>query len=176
VDTAGHHFGPEADETRQWVERIDQIIGRLHAGLDSLSLPVNLIVVSDHGMQSVDDGEVDLSPYIDPASVRVVLEGPAAWIYASDPANVEKAYRALKRKSPRFEVYRRTETPAEWHFRENPRSGDLVALVNQASVFVLNRPQEGREKARRPPPKGEQVTIRAGSKPCRRFFTRSDPT
>jgi alkaline phosphatase D len=159
VDSAGHRFGPDADETRQAVARIDQIIGRLHAGLDSLSLPVNLIVVSDHGMQSVDDGEVDLAPYIDPAGVRVVLEGPAAWIYAGDPANVEKTYRALKGKSPRFEVYRRAETPAEWHFRDNPRSGDLVALVTQASVFVMNRPDQDKDKdkdkARRPPLKGE---------------------
>lgn len=158
VDHAGHTFGPEAPETREAVEQIDKIIGRLRAGLDALSLPVNLIVVSDHGMQSVDDGEVDLSPYIDAASTRVVLNGPVAFIYARDPASVEKAYRALKGKDPRFEVYRRAETPPEWHFRENPRSGDLVALVNQAAVFFMpraDRDKDGKEKARRPPPKGE---------------------
>lgn len=158
VDHAGHTFGPDAHETREAVEQIDKIIGRLHAGLDALSLPVNLIVVSDHGMQSVDDGEVDLSPYIDAATTRVVLNGPAAFIYAHDPASVEKAYRALKGKDQRFEVYRRSETPAEWHFRENPRSGDLVALVNQAAVFFMprtDRYKDGKEKARRPPPKGE---------------------
>jgi predicted AlkP superfamily pyrophosphatase or phosphodiesterase len=158
VDHAGHTYGPEAPETRAAVEQIDQIIGRLHAGLQALSLPVNLIVVSDHGMQTVDDGEVDLSPYVDAATTRVVLNGPVAFIYAHDPANVEKAYRALKGKDRRFEVYRRSETPAEWHFRENPRGGDLVALVNQAAVFVMPRPdrdKDGKAKAPRPPPKGE---------------------
>jgi predicted AlkP superfamily pyrophosphatase or phosphodiesterase len=152
VDTAGHRFGPDADETRQAVERIDQIIGRLHAGLDALSLPVNLIVVSDHGMQSIDDGEIDLSPYIDP-SVRVDGEGTVRLIYARDSAGVEKTYRALKGKSPLFEVYRRRETPAEWHFRENPRSGDLVAVPNQTSVLVMRRSEQGEEKERHTPNK-----------------------
>jgi alkaline phosphatase D len=155
VDHAGHTFGPEADETRQAVGQIDQIIGRLHAGLDALGLPVNLIIVSDHGMQSVDDGEVDLTPYVDLSNVRVQLGGPTAYIYARDPAGVDAAYRAMKGKDARFEVYRRSETPAEWHFRENPRSGDLVAQVNQASVFALPRPDQNKGKPRRGPPKGE---------------------
>ncbi len=155
VDHTGHESGPETAETRQAVQSIDEIVGRLRAGLDATNLPVNLIIVSDHGMQTVDDGEVDLTPYVDLSKVRVQLDGPNAWIYAKDPAGVDAAYRALKGKSPRFEVYRRAETPAHWHLRENPRSGDLVATVNQASVFRLHRPDEDKSKSPRAPPKGE---------------------
>jgi predicted AlkP superfamily pyrophosphatase or phosphodiesterase len=155
VDHEGHSNGPDAAETRQAVQQIDVLIGRLRAGLDATKLPVNLIIVSDHGMQSTDDGEVDLTPYVDLSKVRVQIDGPNAWIYAKSPADIESAYAAMKGRSKRFEVYRRAETPEHWHFRENPRSGDLVATVNQASVFILHRPDEDKTKARRPPPKGE---------------------
>lgn len=154
VDHEAHGAGPDSEEARDAVQRIDQMIGRLRAGLDASGLPVNLIVVSDHGMQATTDGEVDLTPYVDLSKVRVQLDGPNAWIYVNDPAGVDEAYRAIKGKSKRFEVYRRAETPEHWHFRENPRSGDLVATVTGASVFYLNRP-ENKGKEHKPPPKGE---------------------
>jgi predicted AlkP superfamily pyrophosphatase or phosphodiesterase len=52
VDTAGHTFGPESEETRQAVARVDGFVGRLLDGLDALNLPqpVDLLIVSDHGM------------------------------------------------------------------------------------------------------------------------------
>jgi predicted AlkP superfamily pyrophosphatase or phosphodiesterase len=154
VDHEAHDNGPDALETREAVQRIDEMIGKLRAGLDATKLPVNLIVVSDHGMQAVTEPEVDLTPYVDFSKVRVQIDGPNAWIYASNPPDVESAYRALKGKNPRFEVFRRAETPEHWHFRENPRSGDLVATVNDASVFTIHRPGEER-KPRAKPLKGE---------------------
>lgn len=154
VDHEAHGAGPDSEEARDAVQRIDQMVGRLRAGLDASGLPVNLIVLSDHGMQATTDGEVDLTPYVDLSKVRVQLDGPNAWIYAKNSAGVDEAYRAMKGKSKRFEVYRRAETPDYWHFRENPRGGDLVATVTDASVFYLDRP-ENKGKEHRPPPKGE---------------------
>jgi alkaline phosphatase D len=155
VDSAGHRYGPEASETREAAQRVDQMIGKLREGLGPLGLPVNLILVSDHGMQTVTDGEVDLTPLVDQSRMRVVLEGPLAWIYGRDAESVEKTYQAMKGKSSRFDVFRRAETPASWHFNENPRSGDLVAIVNQASVFKISRPDQDKGRAPRAPPKGE---------------------
>jgi alkaline phosphatase D len=104
-------------------------------------------------MQSIDDGEIDLSAYIDPAIVRVEGEGAALFMYARDPASVEKTYRALKGKSSLLDVYLRSQTPAKWHFRENPRGGDLIAVPKQAAVLVVRRAEQGKEKERRPLPK-----------------------
>jgi len=154
VDTAGHRFGPETTETRDAAQRVDQMIGKLREGVEPLGLPVNLILVSDHGMQTVTEGEVDLTTFVDQSKMRVVLEGPLAFIYGRDGESVEKAYAAMKGKSPRFDVFRRAETPASWHFNENPRSGDLIAIVNQAAMFTISR-AELAEKKRRDPPRGE---------------------
>ena len=153
ADSAGHRFGPEALETQQAVERVDQIIGRLWEGLQSLSLPINLIVVSDHGMQSVDRGAVDLSQYADLGRMRIVNEGAFALFYAPNREIAEKTYGALKGKSPMFDVYRRSETPREWHFSANPRIGDLVVVAKQACVLVESA-TNSKGKAPRGPPKG----------------------
>ncbi|HLW77628.1 MAG TPA: ectonucleotide pyrophosphatase/phosphodiesterase [Bryobacteraceae bacterium] len=134
VDSSGHRNGPESLETAQAAELVDSMIGKLRKGIDELHLRVDLIVVSDHGMQDVTEGEVDVGRYAD-ASVRVVAGGPVAYFYCKDAEAIEKTYEKLSKNS-KLEVYRRAETPASWHFNENPREGDLVAIVKGAAIFT----------------------------------------
>jgi len=137
TDHAGHDFGPNALETHQAIGRVDQMIGKLQEGIQAVGFPVNLIVVSDHGMQS-SGGTVDLRQYGDLSRVRVVSGGPIALIYAPDAAIAERAYRSLKGKSRAFEIYRRRETPPEWHFTDSARSGDLVVVARQPSDIIAS--------------------------------------
>jgi alkaline phosphatase D len=144
VDSAGHRTGPDSAETEAAVHRVDKLVGELWAGIKALPLPIDLIVVSDHGMQTV-AGSIDLSEFADLSKVRVVTEGPVALVYAPNPQTAEQVYAALKGKSPKFEVYRRKETPAAWHFSENPRIGDLVICVKEAISLTTGPPRERAE-------------------------------
>lgn len=135
TDHAGHTFGPEALETAEAANFVDSMIGKLREGLDALKLPVNLILVSDHGMQDVTDGEVSLARDIDESKVRVQADGPVALIYCKDVESIEATYEKLKKNS-KLEVYKRAETPASWHYNENPRSGDLIAIVKGTATFT----------------------------------------
>lgn len=139
ADTAGHSFGPESPEVERAVQRVDKLVGDLWTGIQAIPLPVNLLVVSDHGMQTT-EGYVNLSEFADLSKVRVVTEGPVALIYAPDSETAEQVYAALKNKSPKFEVYRRAETPKRWHFSGNPRIGDLVVCVKEATALVTSAP------------------------------------
>ncbi len=155
VDSAGHSTGPDSAETEQAVHRVDKLVGDLWAGIKALPLPVNVIVVSDHGMQTT-VGTVNLSEFADLSKVRVVTEGPVAFVYAPDSQTAEQVYAALKGKSPKFDIYRRKETPASWHFSENERSGDLVVCVKEATSLSVGPPRE------RPEGRGEG---RGGQRP-----------
>jgi alkaline phosphatase D len=135
VDSAGHSTGPDSPETEAAVKRVDKLVGDLWTGIKAIPLPVNLIVVSDHGMQTT-EGYVNLSEYADLSKVRVVTDGPVALIYAPDTETAEQVYAGLKGKSPKFDVYRRKESPARWHFSENGRIGDLVVCVKEATALV----------------------------------------
>jgi len=135
VDSAGHHFGPDAVETEQAVGRVDKLLGDLWAGIRQTNLPVNLIVVSDHGMQNV-GGAVNLSDYADLRKVRVVAEGPMLLLYSPNAETTGKIYQKLSGHSPKFDVYRREQTPERWHYRDSDRVGDLVVFVHGPDVAV----------------------------------------
>lgn len=56
TDDAGHEFSPDAEETKYAALNADRYIGRLMDGLRARGIDekVNVIIVSDHGMASVD--------------------------------------------------------------------------------------------------------------------------
>jgi predicted AlkP superfamily pyrophosphatase or phosphodiesterase len=124
VDHAGHEFGPDSPETAKAVRHVDELIGRLVAGLRALNLPVDLFVVSDHGMASPQGDWIILDHFADLSHFRTA--GPL--LYADSEADAEKAYRELRGASDRFEVYRRESVPPRLHFNSNPRSGDPVVV------------------------------------------------
>jgi len=152
VDAAGHRFGAESLETASAALEVDRILGKLRQEVDATKLPVNLISVSDHGMQDVTDGWISLAGVFDGLKAHAEADGPVALIYCQDPETVEKTYRKLAKNS-RIGVYRREETPAWWHFKDNPRGGDLVAIVKGAAVFTLSDPDARRRSVN--PPQGE---------------------
>jgi predicted AlkP superfamily pyrophosphatase or phosphodiesterase len=141
ADDAGHKFGPDSKELEQAVQQVDNLIGELQLGIQSSGLPVNLIVVSDHGMQTIENA-VDLRTYADLSKFQVISSGPFALVYAPDPQAAEQVYRQLKRKHGPYDVYRRSETPARWHYSQNPRIGDLVVMAKGASRWVVT-PSQG---------------------------------
>jgi predicted AlkP superfamily pyrophosphatase or phosphodiesterase len=140
VDTAGHDFGPDAPQTAEAVRRVDALIGRLWQGIQDTRLPVNLILVSDHGMQATPES-LNLRDAADLTGMRVITSGPLAFVYTQDP---ERALRIFG-KIPKIEVYRRQDTPRRWHFSENPRDGDLVLLAKGA-VALITAPRSNPSK------------------------------
>ncbi len=72
VDHAGHEYGPDATQTRAAVRHVDGEIGVLRAKLEKLHLPIDLVVVSDHGMAKEEGGWIDLDQYADFSGVETV--------------------------------------------------------------------------------------------------------
>jgi alkaline phosphatase D len=126
VDHEGHEHGPDSDEVRDAVHHVDEMIGDLQAGIAASKLPVDLIVVADHGMVAL-KGDIDLSTFADLSGVHT--EG--SLIYAKDEAQAEKIYEQFKaHPDPRFTVYRRAEVPSHLHYNASPREGDPVVVPN----------------------------------------------
>jgi alkaline phosphatase D len=124
VDHAGHTYGPDAPETAEAVRHLDEMMGRLSAGIESLHLPVDLIVVADHGMETTQGGWVVLDKWADLS--QFVTQGPL--LYAPSEEDAEKAYKSLLGASDTFKVYRRADVPKYLHFDSNPREGDPVVV------------------------------------------------
>jgi alkaline phosphatase D len=141
ADVNAHRFGPDSAELHDAVQRLDRAMGRLWAGLRELTPPVNLIIVSDHGMATRAE-TVLLRDFTDLTGVKVVQGGGAlVHVYAPQTAMRERLYRDLKGRNKSFEIYRREETPPAWHYARDPRVGDLV-IVATKPVILNGRPAE----------------------------------
>ena len=124
ADHAGHTYGPDSEEVRAAVHHLDNMIGDLQKKLAALHLPIDLIVVADHGMVKFTD-TVSLSDDVDLKDVKT--EGPL--LYSSSDAEAEELYEAFKaHPDSHFNIYRRANVPTDLHFDSNPREGDPVIV------------------------------------------------
>jgi len=124
TDHAGHAYGPDAPETGQAVRHVDEMIGKLSDGIAASGLPVDLIVLADHGMETLRGGWVMLDKWADLSQ----FETCGTLLYAKSEADAQKAYQSLSGASDTFKVYRRAKLPAELHLGSNPREGDPVIV------------------------------------------------
>jgi alkaline phosphatase D len=126
TDSAGHRYGPDSPQVADAVHELDGEIGKLVDGIKESKLPVDLIVLADHGMVEVKGAPIHLDEYGLNASSFGQIIGPVMYPKSDDDA--QKAYEALRGKSDKFVVYRRAQVPAYLHFDSNPREGDPVVV------------------------------------------------
>ena len=142
VDEAGHEYGPSSLEEDSAIARVDSALGALMTGIAQRGLDgrVNLIVVSDHGMAELDSSRVIyLDDYLDPGSVEIVDRGPFLSLVPRSREE-ERIYRRLKGANPHLMIYRRSEVPAAYHYRDNARIPPIIGVADDGWA-VLTRPQ-----------------------------------
>jgi predicted AlkP superfamily pyrophosphatase or phosphodiesterase len=125
ADHAGHDFGPDSPQTAEAVRHVDDLVGILEAKLNELALPIDLFVVSDHGMENVAGNWVDLDHFADLSA----FQAEGMLLYSSSEGDAEKAYEHLEGASDKFVVYRRRDVPKSLHYDENEREGDPVVVA-----------------------------------------------
>lgn len=149
VDSAGHEKGPESAAVREAIRRADGYLGRLVRGLDrrGLTSAINIVVVSDHGMAPVDATRVVvLDDYIALEDVDVVDLNPTVGLFPRR-GREEAVYGALAGAHPRLSMYRRAQTPEQWHYRDHPRIPPIVGVADEGWQ-VLRRSTLAAMKAR----------------------------
>jgi predicted AlkP superfamily pyrophosphatase or phosphodiesterase len=126
VDSAGHQYGPDSPQVADAVHELDKEIGKLEDGIEKSHLPIDLIVLADHGMAKVDGPPIYLDHFGLDVSMFAPIIGPI--LYPKSESDAAKAYETLRGKSDKFEVYRRADVPAHLHFNDNPREGDPIIV------------------------------------------------
>jgi predicted AlkP superfamily pyrophosphatase or phosphodiesterase len=139
-DHEGHEFGPDAPQTKAAALKVDSLIGKLKAGLDSTGLPIDLVVVSDHGMAKVQGPWITLDQFADLAG----FETAGTLLYGKTEEDRARVYNLLKKASPQFVVYRRKDVPAELNYSQNPREGDPVVIATGPFAIRAHAPPAGK--------------------------------
>jgi alkaline phosphatase D len=125
------------------VRELDGEIGKLMDGIKESRLPVDFIVLADHGMVEVKGAPIHLDQYGLNVSWMVTTVGSS--LYAKSEEDAQRAYGAMRGKSDKFVVYRRAKVPADLQFDSNAREGDPVVVPTGPYVITatadLNAPE-----------------------------------
>lgn len=149
-DTESHQYGPFAPETKQKVLAMDSLLGNLMQRVDSTRLPVNVILVSDHGMSELTE-QPETYIFLDElvqareGSLTISNGGTQAHLYTSSPAKTDSLYARLKARQKDFTVVRRQDFPARWHYN-HARAGDLLIVANPGKYIVTGDPEKFRRQ------------------------------
>jgi len=141
VDTEGHRTGPNSEELKSTTLEADSLLGFLMSQLKKIHLPVNVILVSDHGMTELKQEEktyITLSTLFNTTDKSIVLvnSGTHAHLYT---AKKDSLYAVLKNQEKNFIVYKKEEMPERWHFQHD-RVGDLLIEAHKGfQLQVVSR-------------------------------------
>lgn len=133
VDMAAHRNGLKSPAVIDAIKNIDQAMGKLREGIAKTGLPVNLIVVSDHGLLDVDEEKLIM---IDESAEAAHLlskftsqgRGPQMLLYlkpGEDRSVIEETRKVLKAKLKNARVLDPRDLK-RLHYDGQPRVGDLV--------------------------------------------------
>jgi alkaline phosphatase D len=144
-DHDGHLYGPDSPETRAAALRMDRVVGKLKAALDATGLPIDLVVVSDHGMAKTDGRWMTLDQYADLSGFMA----DGLLLYGKTEEDRARVYNQLKKATSEFVAFRLKDVPAELNANSNPRMGDPVVVATGPYPIRARCPEAG--QADRPP-------------------------
>ena len=144
VDAAGHHYGPETDETKNAVKLVDNAIGNLVEKVNQLGLKnVNFIFVSDHGMIKVDKENPLSIPEIllDKDRFDIFNSQTLLRVVVKNPNEIKTVYHQLKAsKTDDYKVSLTKRFPRKLHYGTKDdkykRIGQILLVPNAPKIFL----------------------------------------
>lgn len=143
VDGAGHDLGPDSPELHDAIRSADRWLGELLSGIEQMpyAAQVYVVVVSDHGMASV-DRQIVLSDIVDLRGVRSVPLGPGMSLHLNGndarSTEIRDAFNSSVSAAD-ARAFLRHEVPEHLHVRNDPRYGDVI-LMPAEGVMLAFRP------------------------------------
>lgn len=152
-DHQGHQVGPDDPSITDAVVHIDEMLGRLIAGLEARGMfeDVNIILVGDHGMVGTCDRKLvfleELAPWIELKSDWVLSVTPLLAIRPPDgvsPAEVvakmNEGLGSGKVKNGEYlKMYLKEELPTRLHYSESYRIPPIIGLVGEGYKIEMKR-------------------------------------
>jgi len=139
-DHEGHEFGPDAPQTRAAELKMDVLVGKLEAALKATGLPIDLVVVSDHGMIKSEGDWINLDQFADLTGFDAV----GSLLYGKSEDDRARVYDQFKHASSQFVVYRLKNVPANLNYNQNPREGDPVIVATGPYAIRAHAPAADR--------------------------------
>ena len=141
VDTQGHEYGPNSEEVKQAVMQADTLVGKLMEGLKKIDWPVNVVIVSDHGMYEMQNKPEcflmteGLLAGLNKDDYTFVNNGTHANIFVKNKDKEDEIFKTVAARENHFKVYKKADIPENLHFKNNARIGDIFFVVEANYSF-----------------------------------------
>jgi len=153
MDNVGHWYGPNDDEKLKGkLFELDNHLGNLFNGINKSSLPINVIIVSDHGMSDIHvDKYISIDLLKNKEQYRTVNNGSMVNIHLKKPNEINSIHDFLNElgTTNNFKVYKTKNTP---NFDSSPTHsnwGELQIIPNKGYYFSSAKNLERRKKTGR---------------------------
>lgn len=151
IDSVGHEYGRNSEQLAQAISLIDQQLGDfINEVKTSIDTPVNIILVSDHGMvkTGIENAllKSELIPIWMDKSFKVVLNGTQIFIYDvnNNKKLITKAYQTLANVNQnntvkRYDVFNKDNYPADWKITKSDSFvPDIIVSAIPPTTFTTN--------------------------------------
>ncbi|XP_064584965.1 ectonucleotide pyrophosphatase/phosphodiesterase family member 7 [Zonotrichia leucophrys gambelii] len=140
-DSSGHKYGPESTQRKNMIKQVDRTVGYLRQRIreSGLESNLNLIITSDHGMETVvKTDEIYLRKVTNftfrDLDFELLDYGPSGLLVPKE-GKLEQVYSALKNAHPKLHVYKKEEFPKRFHYANHSRITPLVLYSDPGYVI-----------------------------------------
>lgn len=140
VDHEAHATGPTSVQTQKVLQSADSLVGVLMSEVKKIKLPINIVIVSDHGLYQMKREEKVFRyvfKLINPTDTSVVFANAGSQVHFYTK-NVDSLYTVLKNQENGFKTYKQNEFPHSWHYT-NIRSGDVLIVAEPGTYFLTTK-------------------------------------
>ncbi|XP_010942875.1 uncharacterized protein [Elaeis guineensis] len=155
-DLQGHELGPDDPEVTKAVARVDQMIGRLIAGLERRGIfeDVTMIMLGDHGMVGVCRKKTifldDLAPWVQipeswvqSYSPLLAIRPPAEVSSSEVVAKMNEGLSSGKVENGEYlRMFLKEDLPERLHYSASSRIPPIIGMLGEAYTVVQNRTSE----------------------------------
>ncbi|MBD0778930.1 alkaline phosphatase family protein [Maribacter sp. ANRC-HE7] len=127
MDDVGHEFSPDNDaQLKKVLFALDENLGELFKGVEATGLPINVIIVSDHGMATLPTANmIPVGDLVNDSLYTVVDNGAILNVHPKNNTSTDTMLEYLKPKEDHFKVYTTENTPG---FEYKPRNKDWGSI------------------------------------------------
>ncbi|KHN78351.1 Ectonucleotide pyrophosphatase/phosphodiesterase C27A7.1 [Toxocara canis] len=151
-DGEGHWWGPYSDEVNSALIYVDAMLNYLIFQLEKAELLgcVNIVLVSDHGMQQLrDDHKLVISDLI-PDSDIIAFDGVLSRIILKNKsADIDRKMEKLKcKEGVLYRVYEKRSIPQRYHYTRSNRIGEILIEGVAGTSFFKTKEDANKERVR----------------------------
>lgn len=137
VDSTGHRFGPDnEEELNKSISKLDKNLGDLFESVSATGLPLNIIIVSDHGMANqLTNQLIPIESIQNNDLFLAVNNGSMVNIHPKKEVGVDSVFQYLKQEETNFKVYQTAVTPGFESTPNNINWGVIQLIPDEGYYF-----------------------------------------